>query len=150
MDNAQAISSPLRLVDLAHQEAHRQEPSPDPPVKLEQSISRSFRALFTNDDLIYEAGSELAFLLPPSEKELNFLYTPSHADSFFNPSSYFTRILAAGITRSVSLYDSGYRIGTRALFPSRLGRKMSDVSRIQIVLCHESSRSFSAWSTIRT
>ncbi|PLW49647.1 hypothetical protein PCASD_02200 [Puccinia coronata f. sp. avenae] len=57
MDIAQAISSPLRLVDLAHQEAHRQEPSPDPPVKLEQSISRSFRALFTNDDLIYEIPS---------------------------------------------------------------------------------------------
>ncbi|OAV95796.1 hypothetical protein PTTG_02998 [Puccinia triticina 1-1 BBBD Race 1] len=65
MDTTQAISNPLRFIDLLHHDATRAESSQDGSVKFEESISRSFRSLLSNDDSIYQIPSITHPLTPP-------------------------------------------------------------------------------------
>ncbi|KAA1068391.1 hypothetical protein PGT21_026497 [Puccinia graminis f. sp. tritici] len=57
MDITQAICSPLRFIDLLHQDATQEETSQGESLKVEESISRSFRSLLINDDSVYQIPS---------------------------------------------------------------------------------------------
>ncbi|POW07983.1 hypothetical protein PSTT_07861 [Puccinia striiformis] len=57
MDITQAISNPLRFIDLLYEQENREEDSRDQSVKFEESTSRSFRSLLASDELIYQIPS---------------------------------------------------------------------------------------------